>query len=158
MSKTRDELMGRLSNAFRQGQNLSDAFDDAIAKHYGLNRTDMRCLDVVDREAPVTAGRIASEAKLTSGAVTAVLDRLESRGFVRRVRDPDDRRKVLVETTDRQEELGKHWIPYSEMTAELLKPFDEDELRKLVEFFEASTVRSAEIVEGAIDLPPYEAT
>jgi DNA-binding MarR family transcriptional regulator len=59
----------------------------------------MRCLDVIQREGPVPAGRLADETGLTTGAITTVLDRLERAGYARRVRDADDRRRVLVELT-----------------------------------------------------------
>jgi len=71
--------------------------DQAVAEAIGLNRTDMRCLDVIQREGPVPAGRLADETGLTTGAITTVLDRLERAGFARRTRDPADRRRVLVE-------------------------------------------------------------
>ena len=49
----------------------------------------------------MSAGQLAAEARLTSGAITAVIDRLERAGYVRRVADPDDRRRVLVEPTEK---------------------------------------------------------
>ena len=66
----------------------------------GINRTDGRCLDIIDRFGKVSAGQLAIESGLTTGAVTAVIDRLEGAGYVRRVRDPVDRRKIWVELTD----------------------------------------------------------
>ena len=68
----------------------------------GLNRTDTRCLDIIERLDGVSAGRLASEAGLSTGAVTTVLDRLERAGYARRVPDPGDRRRVLVELTPRR--------------------------------------------------------
>jgi DNA-binding MarR family transcriptional regulator len=87
-----DELMGEV----RRSQSATDRFDQAVADSIGLNRTDMRCLDVIDREGPVPAGRLAEETGLTSGAITTALDRLERAGFAHRVRDENDRRRVLV--------------------------------------------------------------
>jgi DNA-binding MarR family transcriptional regulator len=51
------------------------------------------------------AGELARRADLTSGAMTSRLDALEKEGLVRRLRDPDDRRSVLVELTDKGREL-----------------------------------------------------
>ena len=88
--------LGRQVRAFQVEQ---DMFDDVIAMLAGLNRTDMRCLDLVGQNGPMTAGELAASAHLTSGAITAVLDRLEARGLVRRVRDTADRRRVMVEVS-----------------------------------------------------------
>ena len=74
-----------------------DVFDDAVANKLGLNRTDFRCVDILDQEQPMTAGALAQATRLSSGAITFALDRLERAGFVRRFRDETDRRRVLVE-------------------------------------------------------------
>ena len=63
----------------------------------GLNPTDVRCVDLLDQHGTMTAGALAELAGLSTGAVTFLLDRLERAGFVRRVRDLEDRRRVLVE-------------------------------------------------------------
>ena len=72
-------------------------FHQAIAERVGLSVTDHKCLDILLRAGPVTAGRLAELSGLTTGAVTGVVDRLERAGFVRRVADPRDRRRVIVE-------------------------------------------------------------
>ena len=72
-------------------------FDEGLAKKLKLSRTDMRCLDLIGRHCPLTAGRLAEEAGLTTGAVTFILDRLEAAGMVTRRRDTEDRRRVWVE-------------------------------------------------------------
>ena len=76
-----------------------DILDQAVADRLGINRTDMRCLDIIERLDRVAAGRLASESGLSTGAVTTVIDRLERAGLARRVADPADRRRVLVELT-----------------------------------------------------------
>jgi DNA-binding MarR family transcriptional regulator len=85
------------------GRKLSQAtvfFHSQIAEHVGLSATDHKCLDLaLQAERPLTAGQIAELSGLSTGAVTGVIDRLERAGFVRRVRDPHDRRKVLVEVS-----------------------------------------------------------
>jgi DNA-binding MarR family transcriptional regulator len=63
----------------------------------GINRTDHRVLDVVDRLGPITASELAKEAGLGPAAMTASIDLLEDAGIAHRVRDSSDRRKVLVE-------------------------------------------------------------
>jgi DNA-binding MarR family transcriptional regulator len=75
----------------------------------GLSGTDHKCLElVISAKEPLTAGQIAQLSGLSTGAVTGVIDRLERRGFVRRVRDPHDRRKVLVEIAEFEESRYQH--------------------------------------------------
>ena len=68
----------------------------------GLSATDTRCLDLIltNPEGMITAGRLADLSGLTTGAITHILDRLEKRGFIERVRDTQDRRKVFVRVQD----------------------------------------------------------
>jgi DNA-binding MarR family transcriptional regulator len=96
-SRSRTELEAAAIDTIRGWQTDQDIFDEAAATYAGINRTDFRCLDILDRGGRMTAGQLATAARLTSGAVTAVLDHLEKAGFARRVRDPADRRRVLIE-------------------------------------------------------------
>ncbi len=74
-------------------------FHTLAAAKVGLNATDTRCIDILARSGPepVTAGALTRATGLTTGAITGILDRLERAGFVRRIRDAKDRRKVFVE-------------------------------------------------------------
>ncbi len=119
--QSRKELEGELGREVRGWQVDQDLFDDVLAMLAGLNRTDMRCLDIIGQQGPMTAGDLATAARLTSGAITAVLDRLEGRGLVRRVRDTADRRRVLVEVS----------ADLDELSAPVFGPFLEDAQRKL---------------------------
>jgi DNA-binding MarR family transcriptional regulator len=84
----------------REMSGLTVLAHSRIADKIGVSATDYKCLDIVMQGvSPLTAGQIAKMSGLSTGAVTGVIDRLEKRGFVRRVRDPHDRRKVLVEVT-----------------------------------------------------------
>jgi DNA-binding MarR family transcriptional regulator len=95
----RDAVIEAGGKAFRAYQTANDNFDQAIADRLGMNRTDMRCVDLIDQAGGMTAGELAKAAGLTSGAVTAVVDRLEKAGMARRVADPSDRRRVRIEVT-----------------------------------------------------------
>ena len=95
-----DEELARFSWQGRDSSMVTVAFHARIAEQLGLSGTDHKCLDLAARSGePMTAGRIAELSGLSTGAVTGVIDRLERAGYVRRVRDPHDRRKVLVEVT-----------------------------------------------------------
>jgi DNA-binding MarR family transcriptional regulator len=135
MSSRKRELFWQLIDEVRRSQLATDRFDQAVADALGLNRTDMRCTDVLDREGRVTAGRLAEATGLTSGAITTVIDRLERAGFARRVNDPADRRRVLVELTPEMRERGRSfYVGQAEMAERLYKRYSEDELKLLLGF------------------------
>ena len=71
-------------------------FHQAVANIVGVSVTDMKCLDYVDRGGDVTAGDLARLTGLTTGAITAAIDRLEKAGLARRERSETDRRKVFI--------------------------------------------------------------
>jgi DNA-binding MarR family transcriptional regulator len=99
------EELQRFSELGREGSTLAVLRHARIAEQMGLSATDHKALDLAARaEGPLTAGRIAQLTGLSTGAVTGVIDRLERAGFVRRVRDTQDRRKVLVEILPFDEE------------------------------------------------------
>jgi DNA-binding MarR family transcriptional regulator len=91
-----------------------DRLDGAAASRLGLNRTDLRVMELLNRRGPLSASALASATGLTSAAVTTVIDRLAGRDLVVRRYDPADRRRVLVEPTPRAGELS------DELFAELL--------------------------------------
>ena len=99
-AKSKDELVGDLIARYRAATNRDVAFDKLAAARLGVSVTDLHCLNIVESRHGLTAGELAVESGLTTGAVTAVIDRLERAGFARRVRDERDRRKVKVEVTD----------------------------------------------------------
>src|SRR5437764_3928761 len=96
-NSSREALLQALIDEIRGGQRATELVDEAMCKLMGVNRTDGRCLDILEQRGRIGAGELAAEARLTSGAVTAVIDRLEEAGYARRMPDPNDRRRVLVE-------------------------------------------------------------
>ena len=81
------QLIEELITAFRASGNQDRAFDDLAANRLGVNRTDLHCLNAIEGAGSLTAGELAAEVGLTSGAVTGVVDRLERVNFARRFRD-----------------------------------------------------------------------
>lgn len=89
----------RIGDLLAQGREMSARiilFHQTLAARFGLNATDHKCLDLARNEPEITAGRLAEVTGLTTGAITAALDRLERAGFVCRERHPTDRRKVVI--------------------------------------------------------------
>src|SRR5262244_1335788 len=88
--------MQELEHAMRRASGIGAIFSQAVADYAGISNSDLECLDFLNLEGRVTAGRLAEVTRLTTGAITGVIDRLEKAGFVRRERDESDRRKVFI--------------------------------------------------------------
>lgn len=123
------DVLERFSAYARETSALTILFHSRVAEQMGLSPTDEKCLDLAMRaEGPITAGRIAELSGLSTGAVTGVIDRLERAGYVRRVRDPHDRRKVLVEVTVHDEgEFAPLFAGAQETLREVLSRFTPEE-------------------------------
>jgi DNA-binding MarR family transcriptional regulator len=135
LSRNKRQVFEELIEEVQRSQLATDRYDQAVADAIGLNRTDMRCLDVISREGPVTAGRLADATGLTSGAMTTALDRLERAGLARRVRDATDRRRVLVELTEEARAgAGDFYGDQMAHAERLYKRYSEKELELLLEF------------------------
>jgi DNA-binding MarR family transcriptional regulator len=114
--------------------NATEAIDELFSLYIGVNRTDARSMDLLDLYGPMTAGALADRAGVTTGAVTAILDRMERAGYVRRVRDDADRRKVHVELTEEARRVSNDfYAPIAERGAQLLMRFSADELRTILQ-------------------------
>ncbi|MGA2007156.1 MAG: MarR family transcriptional regulator [Solirubrobacteraceae bacterium] len=135
MSNDKRRAFRELIDEVRRSQAATDRFDQAVADAIGVNRTDLRCLDTLEREGPIAAGRLAEAMGLTSGAITTVLDRLEQAGYARRSRDSSDRRRVLVETTPLVRELTHRFFDsHVALSERLFHRYDQREIELLLEF------------------------
>lgn len=134
-----EALSRRFALAVRSSQVANDIFDETLSHFLGVNRTDGRCLDIIDRAGRVTAGQLAAQSGLTTGAVTTVIDRLEAAGYARRIRDTHDRRKIWIETTEEMRAITRHIFGhYAESAPRMMERFTPDQLRGILEFLEIS--------------------
>ena len=102
--------MEELEIAMRKWSAQGTMFAQAVADQAGISSSDMDCMDFLNMEGRMTAGRLAELTGLTTGAITGVIDRLEKAGFVRRERDDDDRRKVFIAAVpERLREIGEFY-------------------------------------------------
>ncbi len=135
VEQTREEIIRAISTEVRTSQNQTDRFDETAAELMGLNRTDHRCLDILERSGPLSAGDLAAASGLTTGAITVVLDRLERSGYARRLRDDSDRRKVLVELTAKAARSAQDiYGPLAEGYAEQIEAYSTDQLALILHF------------------------
>ncbi|MFB9707808.1 MarR family winged helix-turn-helix transcriptional regulator [Streptosporangium sandarakinum] len=132
---SKHDVIGEIAMELRRLQQSFDAFDEAAAARLGLNRTDLRCLDVVLAEGPVPAGRISAALKLSPAATTTVIDRLERAGMVVRSADPGNRRRVLVTATDAARSAeAEIFVPVGQAGAQALRKYGPDELAVILDF------------------------
>jgi DNA-binding MarR family transcriptional regulator len=112
-----------------------------IAAIMGLHVTDAECIDFLQEMGPSTAGDLSRATRLTTGAITNVIDRLEKAGFVKRSHDPKDRRKVIV--TFLPEKHATHAkIHYSALAGavqNLFEAYSDNQLRFLIQHTQALT-------------------
>ena len=157
---TKSEAIERLIYAVRASQAATERLDGLAAQALGVNRTDAACLDLLDNEGgTLTAGRLAELSGLTTAAVTAVVDRLEAKGYARRVRDERDRRRVLVELTpllrDRAQAI---WGPIGADARGTLQRMTLEELATVEAFhrlsIELNTRHAERVRDLRFDQPP----
>jgi len=135
-ARQREELLASLNDGFRQLSAATIMFHQAVADQLGMNITDHKCADLLARTGPITAGDLARRTGLTTGAITGVIDRLEREGFVRRARDPHDRRRVIVEPVVKRMEqvIAPLFASMGRSAAELCARYSTEELAVIHDF------------------------
>ena len=150
MYRRRDDPRGRMvadiTNDLRRYSVDAQHIGHAFAGLHGLNATDLYALiAVMEAELvgdPITPGRLGEALNLSSGSVTALVDRLERGGHIRRDRDTADRRKILLHYADRGATLAQSFFgPLGRRTDEVMERFSDDELA-VVHRFMAEMVHS----------------
>ena len=126
-----------------------DRLDQVAADRYGLNRTDMRALDILGQVGPLTPTALARRLGFTTGGVTSVLDRLERAGYIRRRPDPSDRRRQVVQATEatsaRDQEVFGDLI---RRTSKLLATYTDDQLQVIHDFLDRTRQLTADYADS----------
>ena len=146
-SEDRDLLRATAAREVRQLTGLGAAYFRAAAGRVGLNATDVEVLDLLGITGPATAGRLAEVTGLTTGAITQMLDRLEQKGLLRREKDPEDGRRVIVglaPATDATEGPSPIFAALDRRWDELAARYDTTQLALLVEFLQRASVATQE--------------
>jgi len=162
----RARALGRLSRAARVQVTISVMINQAIAAQAGINQTDMQCLNLLTLEGPMTPSQLAEALAMTKGgAVTAMIDRLEKGGYVRRARSVQDRRQVQVEMVWGAESraLMARFEPLGEIFSAVAAQYETSELDFLAEYIERSnTAWGSPLTAGprpeASNAPPWPAS
>lgn len=134
---TRADTVAALYDENRVAANRAVLLHAALAAQAGINITDVNCLAVLDKDGPMTAGQLAQWMGLSrGGAITALIDRMEKGGFVRRRRDPDDRRRVIIELVPDggYDDLRRSLAEFSRCYTTLIDQYNDSELELLLGF------------------------
>lgn len=149
-ARTRKELEHAVSSEVgRELGARSILFHQALANIAGVSVTDLKCLDYIDRVGDVTAGDLARLTGLTTGAITAALDRLEKAGLAKRERGDIDRRKVFIRLCDSSQmaKLAPFYQTLGEASSKMISRYTTSQLETIMDFCE----RSIEIMRTQTD-------
>ena len=132
----RQRMEGEFLLAMRRNGSIMQLLGQVSAERIGVNVTDLNCLNIVALAGPMTAGELARATGLTTASITGVLDRLEEGGFVRRERDPKDRRRVIVNLKPGPglQEIGPTFGPLVKAWRAVAASYSDEELRLLLDF------------------------
>jgi DNA-binding MarR family transcriptional regulator len=159
MSSAPPDRAALLAGVLREVRRMtaqSVLISQAVSERFGLNSSDLECLDLALLSGGATAGEFAKATGLTTGAITGVIDRLERAGYVRRGRDPTDRRKVVVRA---RPAMTRRIAPLydslqREMTA-LWSQYRDDQLAVILDFLTRScNLAVQEIAKLQTQSPP----
>lgn len=140
MSSERAKLVEKVLLRSRELSTETVMFHTAISETRGLSAVDAKVLDYLARFGPQTPKDLARLSGLAPASVTAMIDRLESKGIVSREPHPDDRRKILITLDLQAIASGVHlWDHLVKGMYELCDRYTDDELRTVIGFVEACT-------------------
>jgi DNA-binding MarR family transcriptional regulator len=149
--------MQELEVAMRRSSAQGVLFGQMVANLARISGSDLECLDFLNLEGRVTAGRLAEVTGLTTGAITGVVDRLEKAGLVRRERDEADRRKVFIATVpENVARIGRFYVPMQEAMNKLWSTYSDAELRLLLRFASEgykAVLEATEALKAIIEAP-----
>jgi DNA-binding MarR family transcriptional regulator len=136
-SPTRSQLLESLTKGVRQFIAGAILFNLKVAEDLRRNATDLQCLNLLEIRGSATPGELARWARLTTGGITVVLDRLERAGYVRRESNPRDRRSSIIRPVAAgTRKIRARYRSKGEALAGVLAKYDDRELRLILDFFE----------------------
>ena len=139
---TRAEVLQEFARVGREHSDATVLFHGVMASLLDLHATDYKTLGILERLGPMSAGEIASQSGLASASVTNLLDRLERKGFVRRVRDTADRRRILVEPVrDRLTAAQERFASTRRSLARLVEQYSTEDLAVITDFLARNAER-----------------
>ena len=155
----RGRLAETVMKELRALSTAQDRLDQYAAHRFGINRTDLRALDLIGQAGVTSPTALATALGMSTGATSAVLDRLEAAGYARREPDPDHRRRTRVRQTARAEELGEAIFgPVIRGTISQATAYPDTALASIAEFLSAHSALLngylAEVSAGSATMQP----
>src|SRR2546423_3065151 len=153
------DALRELTRELRQSTSLASSCFRASAARLGMTVTDMQVMDILDSTGPTTAGQLADLTGLTTGAITVMLNRLEQAGLVRRERDPNDGRRVIVRLErgkDEMHKIGPIFDSLGKAWDELASDYDDEQIAFLLEFLKRSNAMSRKEIIRLQEAPSSE--
>lgn len=142
----------------RLGRELSAAvvlLHQAIAARLGLGAADHKAFDVLDRSGPLAPSELATRLGLTRAAVTAMLDRLERAGHVRRSPDRADRRRITVQLVEHQDPvIAEAFASLGDAMTAVLSRYSPRQQAAILSFLSATTEALGTATQQLSDAPP----
>lgn len=125
----------QLTTLLRGFGSRSVLYQQAIVQSLGIPANDYISIDLLNELGPLTAGELAEKTGLSTGTITALIDRLEKFGYARREKDHNDRRRVIiVPTYDDREEIKQAYEPLDTAMKKLAHEYSEKELELINQF------------------------
>jgi DNA-binding MarR family transcriptional regulator len=151
----REHAISDFTRAGRESSRLSVMFRHALASRLGLTVTDMECLDFLMDTGSATAGQLAEQTNLTTGAITSMIRRLEQAGYVTSHRDPADRRRVVVTLVPEKLDHGRQlYASFADDGQQMINGYTTQELQFLVRHYDRmSKIYLAQLNKISTDAP-----
>lgn len=152
--ETKAHLVRKVGFAVRRMAAQSVLSSAVIAKHFDLHPSDLEVLDIIFVKESVSAGDLVKATGLTSGSVTALLDRLEAKALIIRERDDADRRRTNIRLNKvASAPIEAVYAPRQTAMFELWSQFDMEALEVIADFLSRSTDLLVNCTEQIADLP-----
>src|SRR5215510_8012039 len=130
------EVAEALVRELRQCFGLGASFFRAAAARIEMTDTDIQVIDILESTGEASAGQLANLMGLTTGTFTAILNRLEKAGLVRRERDPNDGRRVIVRLapgSDGKQDISLLFASLGKAWEEMAAQYDDEQKAFLLE-------------------------
>ncbi|MDJ0363183.1 MarR family transcriptional regulator [Rhodococcus sp. H29-C3] len=154
-AQVRAELVDEVIDRMPDWVTALTRLNDAVADRMGVGATDLHCLHALNRRGPSTAGELSEQLGRITGAITHMINRLEAVGYVRRISDPTDRRRVVVEASEAGlAKAAAGYIGLDARSRETLGDFTTEQLRAITQFVRGGiNDAAAEIQQISTSIP-----
>ena len=147
----RARLIRELRDAVRAHSTAVVLFHASVAERFGLGPTDIKTVELLHRLGPLTAGELVERTGLASSSVTALIDRLEGHGLIRRARDSSDRRRVVVDLVPQAAgEIAAQFGRVTRAADELWKAYSDEQLVLILDFLRRVTTLLGGNASGSV--------